>query len=121
MVRDLDADPRAGVVDVQGRVPPRYERRVPEAKVPARSDSSTGLPACITKGYFCLFYHMRMAKCFELLGPSRQELNSAENFTLESVAMIHVMITVTELLTTDITEREHLPESYSSQECLSQA
>jgi hypothetical protein len=52
MVRDVDADPTAGVVDVRGRVPPRYERRVPEAYLPAAPTVSTGLPACISKGYF---------------------------------------------------------------------
>lgn len=38
-----------------------------------------------------------MAKCFSLWGPSRQELNSAEIFCSEPVAMIHVVITVTDL------------------------
>lgn len=67
------------------------------AMAPRASDCQHGPCAMHIQGVFFASHRIEMAKCFSLWGPSIQELNSAEFFCSEPVAMIHVVITAADL------------------------
>lgn len=88
---------RAGRKSREGS--PRYERRVRGPLLPAAPTASTArLPACIPRGYlFCLAPHGNGEMLYQPLGTEQARIEFSRNFCSEPVAVIHVVITVTDL------------------------